>query len=235
MMVRRAFNSKLHNKSEKSENVDGSNRQHVVNNGILITFLMVYGHFEKNGEATMSKIMIVDNDITVQMDLDEYFEQSHHHLVGIVETEEEAVSVAKETRPDIILMEIDFPGETDGIEIAENIKREIDVGIVFMTVCSDFHVVSRAKQVSPLAYVMKPFDVREISAAIEIALNNQSINRKLQDANRKLKRRFAEQKIQLTSLKNESDDYSLMAKVHAPIFNSARISSIGLAKWRFTP
>ena len=183
----------------------------------------------------MSKIMIVDNDITVQMDLDEYFEQSHHHLVGIVETEEEAVSVAKETRPDIILMEIDFPGETDGIEIAENIKREIDVGIVFMTVCSDFHVVSRAKQVSPLAYVMKPFDVREISAAIEIALNNQSINRKLQDANRKLKRRFAEQKIQLTSLKNESDDYSLMAKVHAPIFNSARISSIGLAKWRFTP
>ena len=155
----------------------------------------------------MSKIMIVDNDITVQMDLEEYFEESHHHLVGIVETEEEAILVARETRPDIILVEIDLPGEIDGIGIAGSIKRDMDVGIVFMTVCSNIDVVNRAKQVSPLAYVLKPFDVREISAAIEIALNNQSINRSLRDVNRKLECRVAEQEVELTSLKVESDDY----------------------------
>jgi DNA-binding NarL/FixJ family response regulator len=175
----------------------------------------------------VSKIMIIDKDITVQMDLEEYFEQSHHHLVGIVETEEAAITVAKETKPDIILMEIDLPGKIDGIGIAENIKRGMDVGIVFMTVCSSIDVVNRAKRVSPLAYVLKPFGVREISAAIEISLHNQTNVRKLQAANQELRR-------QVTA-KDESDDYSLMEKVHVPILRGARVSAIGLTSWRFTP
>ena len=74
----------------------------------------------------MSKIMIVDSDVTVQMDLEEYFEESHHHLVGIAETDTEAVSVARKTRPDIILVEIDLPGETNGIDIAESIQTQMD-------------------------------------------------------------------------------------------------------------
>jgi AmiR/NasT family two-component response regulator len=196
---------------------------------------MAYCHFSGNGAHPMSKIMIVDNDITVQMDLEEYFGQSHHHLVGIVETEEEAIFVARETRPDIILVEIELPGEIDGIGIAGNIKRDMDVGILFMTVCSNIDVVNRAKQVSPLAYVLKPFDVRGISAAIEIALHNQTKARKLQAANRKLKGQVAEQGIELASLKDESEDYSLIANVHAPVLRGARVSAIGLTKWRFTP
>lgn len=88
---------------------------------------------------------------------------------------------------------------------------------------------------SPLAYVLKPFDVREISAAIEIALHNQTKVRKLQAANRKLKGQVAEQEIELTSLRDESDVYSLMAKVYPPILRGARVSAIGLTRWRFTP
>jgi len=183
----------------------------------------------------MSKIMIVDNDITVQMDLEEYFEESHHHLVGIVETEEEAILAARETRPDIILVEVDLPGEIDGIGIAGNIKRNMDVGIVFMTVCSDTDVVNRAKQVSPLAYVLKPFDVRGLSAAIEIALHNQTKARKLQAANRELERRIEKQKFELATLKDESNGYPMMAKVHSPVLNGARVSPIGHTTWRFTP
>ena len=176
----------------------------------------------------MSKIMIVDSDVTVQMDLEEYFEESHHHLVGIAETDTEAVSVARKTRPDIILVEIDLPGETNGIDIAESIQTQMDVGIVFMTVCSDFDVVFHAKQVSPLGYVLKPFDVREIGAVIEIALNNQAINRKLQAANRKLERQVVAQEIALTSLKDERDRFSLIPKIHAPVLNGVRVSSRGL-------
>ena len=172
---------------------------------------------------SMSKIMIVDSDITVLMDLEEHFKQSHHHLVGIVETEEEALFVAKETRPDIILMEIDLPGKLDGIDIAENIKKQVDVDIVFMTVCSDFDVISRAKQVSPLAYVLKPFDVTEISAAVEIALHNQTINRKLE-------RRIAEQEVELISLKGEGDEYPMIERIDVPVSNGARLSAIGLTK-----
>ena len=183
----------------------------------------------------MGKIMIVDNDITVQMDLEEYFEQSRHHLVGIVETKEEGVFLAKETLPDIILTEINLPGETDGIDIAKCIKREVDAGIVFMTVCSNFDAVFRAKQVSPLAYVLKPFDVREIGATIEIALHNQSINRKLRAAAQKLANRVAEREIELTFIKDARRDYSLLADMHAPILDGVSISSMGNTKWRFTP
>ena len=183
----------------------------------------------------MSKIMIVDNDITVQMDLEEYFEQSNHHLVGIVETEKEATMVAKETRPDIILVEIDLPGEMDGIHIAESIKRDMDVGIMFMTVCGNTDVVDRARRVSPLAYVMKPFDVRGISAAIEIALKNQEKIWKLRAANLALKRRIEKQQFELASLKDENNVSAMMAKVTSPVSKSARVSSIGRTTWRFTP
>ena len=169
----------------------------------------------------MSKIMIVDGDVTVQMDLAEYFEESHHHLVGIAETRSEAVSVARKTRPDIILVEIDLPGETNGIDIAESIQTQMDVGIVFMTVCSDFHVVCQAKQVSPLGYVTKPFDARGIGAVIEIALNNQVTNREFRAANQKLERQVVEQKIELASLKDERDNNIMMAKARASVLNGA--------------
>ncbi len=179
--------------------------------------------------------MIVDNDVTVQMDLEEYFEESHHHLVGIVETEKEAVTVARETSPDIVLIEIDLSGETNGIDIAETIQRQVDAGVVFMTVCGDFDVIRRAKRVSPLAYVLKPFDGKQILATVEIALNNQAINRKLKTTNRKLERRIAEQEAEMTSRKRENDQYAIIPGVNGSISNSARVSSIGLAKWRFTP
>ena len=179
--------------------------------------------------------MIIDNDVTVQMDLEEYFAESHHHLAGIVGTEKEAVIVARETRPDIVLIEIELPGERSGIDIAKTIQRQLDVGVVFMTVCGDFDVIYRAKQVSPLAYVLKPFDEKQILATVEIALNNQSIHRKLQTANRKLERRIAEQEVELTSNKYRGDEYAIIPGVNGSIINGARVSSIGLTKWRFTP
>ena len=183
----------------------------------------------------MNKIMILDKDVTVQMDLEEYFEESHHHLVGIVGSEKEAVVLAGETRPDIILMEIDLPGERSGIDIAETIQRQLDVGIVFMTVCGDFDVIYRAKQASPLAYVLKPFDEKQILATVEIALSNLSMRRGLERANRNLKRRIAEQKVELNSLNGEGDVYALIPEISQSISNGARMSSLGLSKWRLTP
>jgi two-component system, response regulator PdtaR len=206
----------------------------------------------------MSKIMIVDNDVTVQMDLAEYFKFSDHHLVGIAESEEETLEMVKKTRPDIILMEIDLPEKRDGIDVAKRIRKEMDVGIIFMTVYSNPGFIERAKHVAPLAYVFKPFCEREIKAAIEIGLYHQKITQTLQADNRRLERRVVEQEIALASIKNDSAGHPLTTPMGYPIpvgqgdhlngecrqntasgptseFENARISTIGLKKWRFIP
>ena len=151
----------------------------------------------------MSKIMIVDSDVTMQMDLEEYFESSPHDLVGIVDSENEAVRMARKKEPDIILLEIDLPNGANGIHIAEKIrKQQDDVGIIFVTVCGNPEVIKRSKKANPLAYIFKPLCEGEISAAIEIGLQNRKIIQNLHHANHMLEQQLAEQ------AKTEKDSFS---------------------------
>jgi PAS domain S-box-containing protein len=87
--------------------------------------------------------------------------------------------MARQLRPDAILMDIVMPGTTDGISAAEIIKTELDIPIIFLTAYADDQYIERAKAVEPFGYIVKPFQEKEVKAAIEIALYRKDIERRL--------------------------------------------------------
>ena len=134
----------------------------------------------------MPRIMIVDDDVTIQMELEEYLGHMNHTIVGIADTGIEAVETARQMKPDLILMDINMPGEMDGISAARKIKEEMDAGVVFVTGFDDPEYIERAKLVEPFGYIMKPFDEREINGVIEIALHKRKLELELKSAHERL-------------------------------------------------
>lgn len=129
----------------------------------------------------MANIMIVDDEVVVLTQLGECLEVMGHKVVGEATSGEEAVTLAQNSNPDLILMDIKMPGKFDGIEAAEKIKAEQEIPLIFLTAYSENEFIERAKKVGPFGYLIKPFQRDEIKAAVEIALyKNEMDKRSLQ-------------------------------------------------------
>jgi PAS domain S-box-containing protein len=130
----------------------------------------------------MKKILVVDDEATITTHLEERLKIMKYEVVGRAPSGELAVEMAKRLRPDLILMDIVMRGKLDGIDAAKIIKAELDIPVVFLTAYGDDKFISRAKNVEPLGYIIKPFQDSALKAAIEVALYNKDISRQLQDS-----------------------------------------------------
>jgi len=118
----------------------------------------------------MSNILVVDDEAIITMQLEERLSAMGYTVAGMVASGEEAVSKAKSTCPDLVLMDIVMPGKMNGIEAAKIITQELDIPVVFVTSYADDTIIEKAKNVRPYGYIVKPFNELEIKAAIEVAL-----------------------------------------------------------------
>jgi two-component system, response regulator PdtaR len=119
---------------------------------------------------TMSKILVVDDEAIITMQLEERLHAMGYTVVGMAASGEDAIEKARRLTPDLILMDIVMPGRLNGIEAAQAIISELDIPVVFVTSYADDVIIEKAKQVRPYGYIVKPFNELEIKAAIEVAL-----------------------------------------------------------------
>lgn len=77
-------------------------------------------------------------------------------------------------KPDILLLDIQLSGNKDGIDVAEKVNKDFNIPFIFLTANSDVATVERAKNVSPHAYLVKPFRKNELFTSIELCLHNLS-------------------------------------------------------------
>lgn len=77
---------------------------------------------------------------------------------------------AKETLPDLVLMDINLPGDTDGISAAIEIQEKYGIPIVYISSLMDDAVIERAKLTKPKGYIVKPFTDNQLKATVEMAL-----------------------------------------------------------------
>lgn len=140
----------------------------------------------------MHRIMLVDDEVLLTMQLEESLSGMGYEFVGKASSGENAVGTAKRLRPDLVLMDIVMPGKLDGIDAAKIIKAELDIPVIFLTAYADDKFVNRAKNVEPFGYVLKPFQEGELKAAIEIALYKKDMEKALRKAHDELKRQVEE-------------------------------------------
>jgi len=120
------------------------------------------------------RVLIVEDEAITALDLSNELTGMGYEVCGVVDTAEEAVRMAAEARPALVLMDVRLAHGGDGIETARVISSRQDTAIVFLTAHSDESTLARAFEVSPLGYLIKPFRARDLKVAIELALAKQA-------------------------------------------------------------
>lgn len=134
-----------------------------------------------------TRILIVEDETLVSFDLKNIISGLGYEVIGVVRTGEEAFSKAFEEKPDLILMDIMLSGKLNGIETAEQIKKSIDVPIIYLTAYADKNTLQSAKITEPYGYIIKPFEERLLQSTIELALYKFKMELKLRESEKRYK------------------------------------------------
>ena len=117
-----------------------------------------------------SKILIVEDEYIIAEDIKRILKKSGYEVVGNVQTGEDAIESVEEHQPELVLMDIHLKTDMSGIEAAQIIYDNYRIPFVYLTAYADKKTLEKAKITQPRGYVLKPFDTRELLAAVEIAL-----------------------------------------------------------------
>ena len=118
---------------------------------------------------SQSRVVIADDESLIRMDLRDMLTSLGYLVVGEASDGDSAVNLARELRPDLVIMDIKMPG-TDGVTAAEVLTREKIAPVLLLTAYSQQELVDGAKEAGVVGYVVKPFREAELYPAIEIAL-----------------------------------------------------------------
>ncbi len=116
------------------------------------------------------KVLIVEDDPIISESLSDIIQVLGHEVVGIADNAVKAIELCSETEPQIALLDIQIGGEVDGVELAEMINDEFDIPFIFTTAFADNDTISRARERGPFGYLVKPYGVKDLNAAIEVAM-----------------------------------------------------------------
>jgi DNA-binding response OmpR family regulator len=123
------------------------------------------------------RVLIVEDETLIAEELKDRLERFGFSVIGAVDNAEEGIQIATSELPDLVLMDIRLKGEKDGVQAAIEIRRQVDVPVVYLTAYSDRATLDRAKNSEPYGYVLKPFHERELQVTIELAMHRHSLER----------------------------------------------------------
>ncbi|MEL6671316.1 MAG: response regulator transcription factor [Bacteroidota bacterium] len=118
------------------------------------------------------RILVVEDDIFISQDIQECLKAMDYSLAGVAYDAKEALALLPECRPDLVLLDIHLGDEADGIAVATVIRDTYQLPFIFLTSFATQSVLDRAKRTRPMGYIVKPFQEKDLFAAIEIALYN---------------------------------------------------------------
>ncbi len=120
------------------------------------------------------KILIVEDEVLSALSLQFIFKTLGYETAQITTTGEEAIVLAGEENPEVVLMDINLGGGMDGIEAAKEISLEFGIPVIFMTGYYDEEIIEKAKHVNPSAILRKPLDIKMLISAVKSATEKTS-------------------------------------------------------------
>lgn len=123
----------------------------------------------KSGAEGDIKILIVEDDAIIAMDMEQILRRKGYNVVGRADRGEKALSAVDEKKPDIVLMDINIKGNIDGIAVAKKLLDELHMKVIYVTAYSDMTMKERAFETEPIGYLVKPLRESELIGMIEYA------------------------------------------------------------------
>lgn len=121
-------------------------------------------------ERPCRRVVVAEDEALIRLDIVESLKDAGYDVVGEAANGEEAIEKARETKPDVVIMDVKMPG-MDGITAAKTISDEEIAPVVMLTAFSQQTLVKQASDAGAMAYVVKPFVPEKLFPAIEIAIS----------------------------------------------------------------
>ena len=116
------------------------------------------------------RVLIAEDEALIRLDLAEMLREEGYEVVGEAGDGQEAVELAENLRPDLVIMDVKMP-RRDGIDAASEIASKRIAPIVILTAFSQRELVERARDAGAMAYLVKPFNINDLVPAIEVAVS----------------------------------------------------------------
>lgn len=116
------------------------------------------------------RILLADDEALIRLDLREMLTEAGHEIVGEAANGQEAVQLAQELRPDIVIMDVKMP-VMDGLTAAQQITEAEIAPVLLLTAYSQQDIVARATEAGVIAYLVKPVREQQLFPAIEVAVS----------------------------------------------------------------
>jgi response regulator NasT len=120
-------------------------------------------------DSAPRRILIAEDEAIIRLDLKEMMEEEGFVVVGEAADGEAAVRLAREEKPDLVILDIKMPG-MDGLTAAEAISSEGTSAVLILTAFSQKELVQRAAEAGAMGYLVKPFQKSDLLPAIDVAL-----------------------------------------------------------------
>lgn len=138
------------------------------------------------------RILLADDEAILRLDLREMLADAGHEIVGEAANGQEAVKLARELKPEIIIMDVKMP-IMDGITAAKLIAEENIAPVLLLTAYSQQDIVDKASEAGVIAYLVKPIREEQLFPAMEIAVKRfnevQALNAELGELKESLETR----------------------------------------------
>ncbi len=119
---------------------------------------------------TLARVVIAEDEAIIRLDLKEILTSAGYEVVGETGRGDEAVSLVEEHKPDLAILDIKMPG-MDGLRAAREITSRHQVAVLLLTAFSQRDLIEEARDAGVAAYLVKPFQPRELLPAIADVLS----------------------------------------------------------------
>ncbi len=127
------------------------------------------------------RIAVVEDERLVALDIKNHLERFGYVVPKTFTRAEDALAYIASESPDLVLMDIHLEGELDGITAAERIRRDFDIPVILLTAYADEATIERARSSRPFAYLIKPFNSRELRTSIVISIERHNLERAVRE------------------------------------------------------
>ncbi|MFD4541536.1 ANTAR domain-containing response regulator [Streptomyces bauhiniae] len=141
-----------------------------------------------------TRVVIAEDEALIRLDLKEMLEEEGYTVVGEAGDGEQAVELAREHKPDLVILDVKMP-KMDGISAAEKIAEESIAPVLMLTAFSQRDLVERARDAGAMAYLVKPFSKTDVVPAIEMAVSRFTELRQLEQEVADLSQRLETRKL----------------------------------------
>lgn len=115
-------------------------------------------------------ILIVEDEYINAKFIEQIVSNKGHSVAGIVANADDAITLIKDKKPDLIFMDINIEGATDGIQCASLLNQKYNIPVIYMTAYGDAQTIEEASDTRMLGYIIKPFDTADVEAALAVAI-----------------------------------------------------------------